>query len=204
MNKNLLASILIIVGIGIYFTITSPMIDDAKLVKVKNDQLTSAVNNAEEIIKSRNDITRKYNSISEKDRAKLDKMIPSAVDNIRLVIDLNNLALKNHFSLSDVKAFVPSGPGSVLGAQGDKKGASTAVTPTSAGPLGTGPHLSEPILDRVNVSFRATATYQQFMDFMKDMEANLRLMELTKLSIRATDGANYDYEVAFDTFWLRQ
>lgn len=193
MNKNLTATILIIIGIGIYFTVTRAMIADAEVVKAKNDQLISALNNAGEIIKARNDVTLKYNSIPEKDRIKLDKMIPSAVDNIRLVIDLNNIALRNHFAIADVKASVPN------------KGKQGAAAPSGMpAPIALSSYVSEPILDKVDISFKATATYQQFIDFLQDIEVSLRVMDLTSLKLRANDTGTYDFDVTFQTYWLRQ
>jgi len=207
MNRNIIAAILIIIGIGLYFTVTQSMIADAQAVKAKNDQLTTALDNAQQIITSRDGVTTKYNSIPAADRAKLDKMIPSAVDNIRLVIDLNNMALQNHFALSNVKAAVPSNSAQNLGASA-RQGVSTPVQSVSA-PVGSGSmspvqSVSEPVLDKVQISFGATATYDQFINFLRAAESDLRIMDMTHLTITANNQGTYDFQVQFQTYWLRQ
>ncbi len=208
MNRNLTATLLIIIGLGIYFTITRSMVADAQAVKTKNNELASALNNADEIIKSRNDVTKKYASIPERDRIKLDKMIPSAVDNIRLAIDLNNLALQNHFALSNVKASVPSNSSSAqaFGSQAGRAQGSLPPPPAPGpgGNLAMSQYVADPILDTVTVSFNATAAYQEFIDFLEDIEMNLRIMDLTHLSVKANDTGSYDFNVEFQTYWLRQ
>lgn len=202
MNKNLIAVILIAVGAGIYFTVTQDMIAAAKEVKEKNDRIATALNNAEEIIRFRNKLTDDYNAISVENRNALDKMIPSAVDNIRLVIDLNNnIAQANGFALADVRAYVASTPGS---GTADTKPASPTAAPTAVSPVSAGPRIGEPTLDKVSVTFKAKATYDQFRRFMTYIERDLRVMDLTKLSIKANDTDTYDFDVAYDTYWLRQ
>lgn len=206
MNRNFTAAILIIIGLGIYFTITRSMVVDAESVKAKNNELLSALNNADEIIKARNDVTKKYTSIPERDRNKLDKMIPSAVDNIRLVIDLNNLALQNHFSLSDVKASVQSNSSGAR-SFASQSGGQGSLPPPPAGPAGSlaiSQYVADPILDTVTVSFKATAGYQEFIDFLKDIEMDLRIMDLSHISFKANDTGSYDFTVEFQTYWLRQ
>ncbi|MCX6715966.1 MAG: hypothetical protein NT077_03035 [Candidatus Taylorbacteria bacterium] len=206
MNRNLTAIILVIIGVGVYFMVTRSMMADANLVKVKNDQLALALNNAEEIIKSREAVVAQYTSISKEDRDKLDKMIPSAVDNIRLVIDLNNLAKSNQLSLTDVKASIPSNSNKGFGSSGVKSSSSLPPPPTPGMSQGFAPsqYLTEPILDKVNITFKTTATYQQFIDFLQDIEMNLRIMDLSKLSIKVSDADTYDFDVEFQTYWLRQ
>lgn len=192
MNRNLLATILIVAAIGIYFTVTKSMVADAQKIKADNAQLVAALDSADQIIKARTDVTQQYNQISSDNRTKLDKMIPSAVDNIRLVIDLNNLALQNHFALSDIKASVPSS------ANSPGRAAAAAGASAMAGTVG------EPVLDKVQVTFSAVTTYDQFLHFMQDLEANLRIMDLSHISISATDDGLYSFSAQFQTYWLRQ
>ncbi|HEX7724437.1 MAG TPA: hypothetical protein VF438_01725 [Candidatus Paceibacterota bacterium] len=193
MNRNLLATIFIIAAIGIYFTITKSMVADAQQVKADNAELVKALQSADLIIKTRTDVTQKYQQISEENRNRLDKMIPSAVDNIRLVIDLNNIALQNHFALSDVKAVVPSTNNSPGHA---------AVAAGSASSFGSS--LSDPVLDKVQVSFSAVTTYEQFIAFMQSIESNLRIMDLTHLAVSANADGTYAFTAQYQTYWLRQ
>lgn len=190
MNRNITAAILIAIAIGVYFTVTSKMIEDAKVVKALNDRYTAALDDAAELVVTRDRVLAEYNSIAAEDRDRLDKMIPSSVDNIRLIIDINNVARNYGFSLSNVVAAAAP---------------SNAVTDAYAvsGEAGV-QGITIPTLDTVKVSFQATAPYNQFVSFLQGLEANLRIMDVTRLSVVAKEGNLYNFEVELQTYWIRQ
>jgi hypothetical protein len=186
MNRNILSLLLIILSVGLYFTVTRGMIADAQAVKAVNDQYTSALNNAANLSNILTQVDAQWNSISADDRTKIDEMLPSSVDNIRLIIDLNNIAVRHGFSLSGVRAVAPD-LGSASAAQGT-----------------LGLSASTPTLDKVQVTFGATAPYSQFISFLQDLEINLRVMDITDLSLSASDSGNYSFQVGLQTYWMRQ
>ncbi|MDB5238926.1 MAG: hypothetical protein JWO00_261 [Candidatus Parcubacteria bacterium] len=200
MSKNLTAFILLVIAIGVYFTVTSGMIVDAKSVKAVNDQYSAALSSADRLIATRDEVLKQYNAISEADRDRLDKMIPSTVDNIRLIIDMNNVAIRHGFTLPDVKAVAASGPNKDAGSVAVRPPVSADGAPTRL----TASSFAAPILDTVSVSFTATATYEQFLAFLQDLEANLRVMDVTHLTVGATDLGTYTFQVQLQTYWLRQ
>ncbi len=196
MNRNITAAILIIIAVGIYFTVTSTFVDQAKEVKAYNDQLTSALDSAATIVASRDQVLKQYNDISETDRDRLDKIIPSTVDNIRLIIDLNSIAVKHGFSLANIKT---------AATQTTKNSASQVrapSAPTSAGQATV--TFATPVLDTVDVSFGVTATYNQFVSFLQDLESSLRIIDVTHVSVAASDTGVYAFQVQLRTYWLRQ
>jgi len=190
MNRNITAVILIVLGIGIYVTVTRGVLSDASAVKAVNAQYSSAIANAEQLITLRDKVRSDYNSISEDDRARLDKMIPNTVDNIRLIIDLSSIAARRNLGLRNIKAAVTGG-----------SAASTPATPAAKASTGG---IAVPTLDTVAVSFSVTAPYDQFILFLQDLEANLRIMDVTHLTVSAGQGSDYDFSVELRTYWLRQ
>ncbi|MDD5165220.1 MAG: hypothetical protein PHG25_01635 [Candidatus Pacebacteria bacterium] len=193
MNRNITATILIVIAGAIYFTYTSGVWLEAKDVKAVNDQYTSALANAEKLIALRDKANKDYNSITPDNQEKLNKMLPNTVDNIRLIIDLNNIGTQNGLSLKNINASTKSSGSSASNGQGSgtfgQKNASNINIPT---------------LDTVGVSFSVTATYQQFITLMQALEANLRLMDLTHLSISVSDTGTYNFSVQLNTYYLRQ
>jgi Tfp pilus assembly protein PilO len=185
MNRNITALILIIIAGAIYFTYTSSAWGTALAMKATNDQYTSAIANAERLVSVRDSVLKDYNDISSEDRDNLDKMLPNTVDNIRLVIDLNNVALQHGLALKGVTAT----------AKDDSSGQSSA---------GSAGGISIPTLDTVSVSFSVSAPYQQFISFMQDLEASLRIMDVTHLTVTANDTGTYDFAVQLNTYWMRQ
>lgn len=190
MNRNITALILIVISVGIYFTIGKDMIADAQAVKTVNDRYTAALSDAERLVAVRDQVLAEYNTISIEDRDRLDKMVPSTVDNIRLILDLNNVAQRHGFTLSDVKA--EASPIQTL----------TDGTVPVAGDIDGG--IGIPTLDTVTVSFAADAPYDQFVSFLQDLESNLRIMDVTELSVLANENGTYTFEVQVQTYWVRQ
>jgi Tfp pilus assembly protein PilO len=201
MNRNATAIILIVLGIGIYFTVTRGLLATDSNIRTVNDQYVAAIASAEQLISIRDQARDQYNSISPDDRARLDKMIPSTVDNIRLIIDLNTLALKHGFSLRNVTADVPS-------ASTDSSGSTPVQSVPVASPSSSGDSatvsLSTPTLDTVNVSFGFTTTFDQFMSFLNDIQADLRIMDINHMSVTANDDGTYSVTLNLTTYWLRQ
>ncbi len=197
MNRNITATILIVLAAGIYFTVTQNMLTEAKAVQKVNAQYSAAIDSADQLIKVRDQVLKNYNNLSIDDKDRLNKMLPNTVDNIRLIIDLNSVALKHGFSLRNIKA-IASGAG--------QKGGTASVSTPSVMPnsvMNGQNTIATPVLDTVTVSFSVSAPYLQFISFMQDLEADLRIMDLTHLTMSANDTGTYDYSVEFKTYWMR-
>ena len=193
MNRNLTATILIVLAIALYFTYTSGVWNDAVAIKSVNDQYSGAITNAEQLISVRDKVLKSYNNISADDRDNLDKIIPNTVDNIRLIINLNSVALQHGFSLKNITASTKTSSTN-----------SSNNSPVSMNSNSQSFNISIPTLDTVAVSFSASAPYQQFISFMQDLEASLRIMDITHLTVTANDTGTYDFSVQLNTYWLRQ
>ena len=197
MNRNITALILIILAIGVYYTFTKDQMTEARAVKAVNDEYASAIESAKELIKIRDKVLEQYNQVSVEDQERLEKMIPGTVDNIRLVIDLNSIARQHGFSLRNVKAVVSQ----TAAGQSDKI---SQIPASGRAGDGISSDIINPVLDTITVSFSATAPYQQFVTFLQSIESNLRIMDVSRLSVVASDSGMYDFGVELKTYWVRQ
>ncbi len=199
MNRNVTALILIVLAIGIYVTFTRARVVEIQAIRDVNSQYISAIANAERLIKVRDTVQKQYNDISENDRLRLDKIIPNTVDNIRLIIDLNSIAVQHGFSLRNIKATAASAAQKQTGSTANTNQSTPVTTATAKKST-----IPTPTLDTVSVSFSVTAPYQQFIDFMKSLESSLRIIDLTHLTVSANQSGMYDFNVELKTYWLRQ
>ncbi len=192
MNKNVTALILAVLAVGIYFTFTSDKIAELKSIQAVNNEYQVALNNSADLVRIRDEVLRSFNEISEADRARLNKIVPDTVDNVRLIIDVkDDIAVKHNLFLKNIKTTSPEAPatrevpGAVPGAgtvttqQGDKFGVAT-------------------------LSFSVTASYEKFMAFLRDLESSLRIMDISKLTISPNDKGTYEFNVELKTYWLKQ
>ncbi len=201
MNRNITAIILVVLAIGIYLTFTNAKIAEIKDVSVINDEYLSAIANANQLVKVRDSVLKDYNALSDDDRERLSKMLPNTVDNIRLIIDLNSVALRHGFPLRNIKAAATS----AINGKGTPSLPQTQDTSGGQGRAASNTSIPTPVLDTVTVSFSVTAPYQQFIDLLRDLEANLRIMDVTHLTVSAGSApGSYDFGVELKTYWLRQ
>jgi Tfp pilus assembly protein PilO len=191
MNRNITAIILLIIAVAIYFSYTQGVWNDINSpggVVTQNAAYQSAIASAQKLITLRDQAKSDYANISPADQDRLSKMLPTSVDNIRLIIDLNNLAAQHNLVFKDIKASVA-----------DQSNAATAPTqPTVPGAIS----IAIPKLDTVNVSFGVTATYSQFLSLMEDIESTLRIMDVTGLSVTSSDTGLYSFSVQITTYWV--
>mgnify|MGYP001565724433 CR=1 FL=1 len=199
MNKNIIATILIVIAVGIYLTFTRAKIDEVNIVREVNNQYSQAIQNADNLIKVRDQVLKDYNSLSAENRDRLDKMVPNTTDNIRLVIDLNSMAKLRGVVLKGVKASMASS-GKAEGGQKSSTSSSFPVTNNTT----SIDNIPTPTLDTVSITFSVSAPYQQFIEFMRDIESNLRIMDLNRLTVAVSDTGTYDFGVQLSTYWLRQ
>ena len=182
MNKNATGLILIVLAVGTYFTFTRVKIDEIKAIKTVNDEYKNALVNSERLVKDRDAILAVYNQIPVEDQERLEKIIPNNVDNVRLIIDINGVASRHGLAVKNIKT--------------------TTQSSTSNNDVGA-PQTNQGY-NTVTLNFDVSADYRTFLAFLKDLEASLRILEISKVSLKASDTGVYDYSLELKTFWLKQ
>ncbi len=192
MNRNITPIILLILAIGIYFTFTKAKIDELNSIKAVNNKYQEALNNAEKLIKVRDSIQKSYNDIDDVDKNRLEKMLPDNVDNVRLIIDVKGIGLQKGLALKNIKT---SSPSTV------NNSSSPIISPSSE----TGAvNNAIDSYGAVTLSFEVTTNYQNFIELLKALQASLRIMNISKISLAIDENGNYNYGVEIKTYWLKQ
>lgn len=191
MNKNLTPLILIVLAVGIYFTFTRVKIDELQAIRQVNAQYEQALKNSEKLVKVRDSVRDNYNKISQDDQERLEKILPDNVDNVRLIIDVSGVAARHGIVMKNVKTTTP-------------KDASEPVVDSGIGQDMSGQTQTQGSYSTVTLSFDVSSNYQNFLNFLKDIEASLRIIEVSKITIKSTETGVYDYNVEIKTFWLKQ
>jgi Tfp pilus assembly protein PilO len=202
MNKNVTPLILIVLAIGIYFTYTKGQINEMKAIRVVNAGYEQALSNSEKLIKTRDEVLNTYNNIAEEDRARLEKMLPDNVDNIRLIIDVNGVAARYGLTLKNIKTNASAvAPTNTTSTVKPGQNTNTNMSPTMNIPNTVKIANS---YDTVILSFSVNTNYQTFINLLRDLEASLRIMDISKITVTANDTGLYDYGVELKTYWLKQ
>ena len=141
------------------------------------DGYALTLNNQTQLKNKVDDLTNRKNRISEEDLASLKKLLPASVDNVRLIIEIENI----------VKEYSPQGFKSVS----INKAAEDVVV--SEGEK----------YNSLSINFTVSMPYENFVRFLQKLESNLRLADVTSISFSANDIGNYDYTVSLKTYWLK-
>ena len=174
---------LILVGaaIGLFVLFTNPTYQTIKDLQVQNNSYDDALNKAKELHTVRDGLITKRNAFPPADIDKLQHILPDNVDNIRLIIDISNIAARHNLALTNVE----------LGDLNPKKTAKAGVE-GGADPVGS-----------VVVGFSvSTANYDDFLSFVTDLEHSLRLVDINKIAFSSGSGTLTTYAMSVRTYWL--
>ena len=118
-------------------------------------------------------------SITEVDKAKLERLLPSNLDNIRLIIEISKIAENRGLVAKNISV-------------GDMAKVTSDSIGTDNTPYGT-----------LSLKFTVNSTYSNFLSLLQDLESNLRLLDITDISFNATENGFYDFNVSLNTYWLK-
>lgn len=128
----------------------------------------------------------KYDAFSPTELTSLQKVLPDTVDNIRLLLDLNQIALAYGANISGVHI-------------------DTATDAAQAGsnqqPIA--PQNSQAAYGSLGISFAVNMSYENFLKFMGDIQRNLRLTDITSIAFASTENGKYNFTVGMKTYWLK-
>ena len=205
MTRFILPIVLIGIAASVFFMFANPIYNDISAQKAQAASYNEALNNSKELENERDILTAKYNAIDPNDLAKLQKLLPDNIDNIRLILEIEQIAAPYGMSLTDVKydttntAASSSAPAVVATVEG---GAAANSIPKNYG-----------IFD---LEFSTSGTYDNFINFTKDLENNLRIVDISSIdfSSDANTGITgvspktnlaevYKYDFKIKTYWLK-
>jgi len=176
--SNIISIVLLIASVGLFFGYIDPAYMSVKELLVEKENYSHALDKSAELARERDKLLVKYNEMPKAEKDKLLKLLPDNIDNIRLIIDIDNMASAYGMRIRNFKADVST--------QKETLGKDTT-------PYGT-----------LTLSFSTTASYNFFLTFMKDLEHSLRIMDVTSISFNSSDTNQlYDYSVVVKTYWLK-
>lgn len=194
MTRYIIILLSLVIGGGVFFFYTKPTYDEIQSLQAKDAQYEAALTKAAELQTIKQSLLSKYNAIDPNNLDRLQKLLPDHVDNVRLILDLDNLATRYGLALENVD---------VSSAE-----ASNAVqTPTSV--IGGGNKKYESL----TLKFRTRGTYATFEQFLDALETSLRIVDLTNLTITPDSAPtangmlstepSYSYSIVLKTYWLK-
>jgi len=215
MMRFIMPVILLGVAIALFFMVTNPIYDDIRKLRAQVASYDEALSYSKALESERDKLTAKYNSINRDDLAKLQKLLPENIDNIRLILEIEQIALPYAMALKDVKYNATNDTAKSAGATGTA-GAPAVVQGGRAAQAGGKDY------GAWDLSFSTTGTYDNFLRFTRDLESNLRIVDISSIQFSSGGSAGsaggggpsagsssssspetYKYDFKIKTYWLK-
>lgn len=196
MFRFVIPTILIGVAITGFFMLVNPMYIEVSSLKSQIASYNQALDNSKALENERDKLTKKYSDINPEDLDKLSKLLPDSVDNIRLILEIEKIASPYGMVLRDVKY------------DAEIKDSTQADAQSGISQLNN--ELANKDFGSWDLEFSTEGTYSNFLNFMKDLESNLRIVDIVSIQFAAPDtvskttkAENYKYGFKIKTYWLK-
>ena len=200
-------AILITVAATLFFTVTNPMFNGITTTKAQVAAYNDALSTSKTLESEREALTAKYNAIDPANLSKIQKLLPDNINNIRLILEIEQIAAPYGMTLSNIQYNTTNSGGNVAGA-----------TPTATAIQGGNvPVVTNKGYGTFNLEFSTTGTYDNFISFTKDLESNLRIVDISSISFASSGSSGgapgvstktgsaetYTYSFQIKTYWLK-
>ena len=179
----LLPLILIGAGVAGFLLVTQPIYDEATNLKIEADKYNEALANAKILQAERDRLTEKFNSFQAADLQRLEKIVPDSVDNIKLILEIQEVAQERGILVNNVE-FEPE---QFLEEDPEATAAEKARQQANLRRPGVANNADYEVFD---LEFSIEGKYDAYVEFMKLLERSLRIVDVR--SIAFTPGTSED------------
>lgn len=209
MKRFVMPVILIAISIAVFFLFTNPIYNEISVLPAQIASYDEALNNSKALENERDKLTAKLNVINPDNLIKLSKLLPENVDNIRLILEIEKIATPYGMVLKDVKYNTTDTTAS------DKAAPAAPAAPATTAEVQGGGALIPLSQDYgiFDLEFSVTAPYNNFINFTKDLESNLRIVDIVSITFSSDTNTNsksapsasdpYKYDYKIRTYWLK-
>lgn len=175
MSRFTVSIILILTSIGVYYFFFADQWNALQDVRLDMQAANDALTQLTEISAKADNLREVYNSVNQENKDKLAKMIPSGSDTISLVIDFNQLAVRNSLLMKSID----------FGGVGSGRSVSQA---------GVAPDLRIGAYT-LPISLDISGSYDAFRRYLTDLELNQRVIDVSSLNFGAAANGSYTFQV---------
>ena len=183
MLRTFIPALLVLGALALFFGYTDGAFSRAQELAREDDQFNQALDKSRELQGIRDQLLSKYNTFTSVGLARLAKLLPDTVDNVRLTLDIDNIAAKYSARIKNV---------TVQSEEKAKAQDQRIVIGADQSPYGS-----------VVLTFTTVMSYSDFVSFLRDLEVSLRLVDVVGLSFTSVQGDLYDFTVGIRTYWLK-
>lgn len=183
--KNIFSIIVILISLASFVFVVKPQYEQIKELEKKDTELEQVLVNARKLQSLRDSLLAKRKQLSSRDIRRLEKLIPESADNVKLIIEFENIAAKYNLDIKTASA-----------QKDDKQKKSKQQSSQNF-------DIESRDYGIISLDFSIVGGYSEFIAFLTDVEDNIRISDVRNLSISATDNNKFEFSIAVETYWLK-
>ena len=195
---KLLSPILIIIIAGLlFFLLVNPAYNEVTSLRETVSTYQLALDNSTDLQKTQDSLIEKYKNIKQEDKDRLNHFLPNTINNINFILEIEKIANIHGLQIKNVK----------FQSEKQVEAVSNKVGDTSA------PQKDKSSYGTFPLEFTTDADYSTFVVFLKDLELNLRMIDVQSISFTVpsptakpasgVDPNIYSYSLKIQTYWLK-
>ncbi len=169
MVKIILSIVFVGISIASFVFYIKPTYAHINTNKALLNNYDAALSKARQVQEKINELVAKRNEMSNDDLNRLSKMVPTNVDNIQLILDIEGIAKQYNMKMQKVN----------ISQAAKKKEEQNAQARINVGVA------QDDLLKSLELSFEVVSNYDEFIKFIVDLEHSLRIVDIVSLQVSA-------------------
>ncbi len=186
--KLLTPFVYVAISVALFFLIINPEYGNTKELMTQIEENNKMLVLATELRDKQTELQQKNVAISQEERTRLEKLLPEAVDNVGLVLDVSNISgstiIRN------------------IGIDSDTKSSETTNTKSNIKTVSGNSNYGA-----IDLNFSFVSNYEYIKSFLKKLEDSLRLVDIVGIDIVSANNREaaelYNVTIKLKTYWLR-
>jgi Tfp pilus assembly protein PilO len=174
----------ILISVVLVIVVVNPSLDKLRLVKQQLIELKESERQVEKLIADYDQLRDKYQAVTDQDRQVLEKVLPSNINNVRLILELERIAELRGLGFKDVDVVLKK----------DQNQQAQIV------------NTDQQQLRKVQASITLVGDYGSFVQYLSDLEKSLRLITMKTIDFQAQriekKQTQFEYKIVLETYWF--
>ncbi len=170
----------LVLSISVVYAFIMPFIGNSSRLLGEKARYQEALDQVSNIEAKKNALETEFKQISAAQINKVETLIPSSLNFVKLIADIDAAASKYGISIDKV---------------------SSTNNSSAAGSISETQNIED--YNSATISFEFASTYTQFNDFLNDLEKSLRILDIKSIQITTGENTVYTYKLSLSTYWSK-
>lgn len=162
----------------IFLTQTKNNFAEVKNLRATVASYDSAMAESKKIKETLNSLLEQYNSISQSEMEKIKKVTPSSPEPMSFIVEIDEIASQNGLTMKNIE----------IKERTEEESLSDGAVPINGAKT-------------MAFTARLNGTYESFINFLKDLEKDLRIVDVSSVKFVPSSSGNFDFSLEAAAYW---